>query len=118
MTDVNRPISEIELTFDYYWRVLAGDATHIAPKPEHRFDAKRKWRFDRAWIEQRVAVELDGGVYSNGRHTRGKGFENDAEKLNAAVSDGWRVFRFTRRMLESDPEGCINMVLKAVRNGK
>ena len=48
-----------------------------------------------------VAVEVDGGIYSRGRHVRGSGFERDAEKRNAAVMAGWRVLHFTPRLVKS-----------------
>ena len=61
---------------------------------EYRFHAVRKWRFDFAWPTRKVAVEIEGGSWSHGRHTRGSGFAQDCEKYNAAVLDGWRVLRF------------------------
>ena len=64
-----------------------------APVREHRFHPVRRWRFDYAWPEQRVALEVDGGVWTGGRHTRGAGFIKDMEKLNAATVAGWRVVR-------------------------
>ncbi len=64
-----------------------------APIREHRFHAIRRWRFDYAWPEQRVALEVDGGVWTGGRHTRGAGFIKDMEKLNTATVAGWRVVR-------------------------
>ncbi len=64
-----------------------------APVREHRFHAVRRWRFDYAWPEQRVALEVEGGVWTGGRHTRGAGFVGDMEKYNAAVLAGWRVVR-------------------------
>jgi len=60
---------------------------------EHKFHAKRKWRFDLAWIDDRLAVEIEGGVWTRGRHTRPSGFINDCEKYNTAVIDGWRILR-------------------------
>lgn len=63
------------------------------PVREHRFHAVRRWRFDYAWPEQRVALEVDGGVWTGGRHTRGAGFIKDMEKLNTATVAGWRVVR-------------------------
>lgn len=63
------------------------------PVREHRFHAVRRWRFDYAWPEQRVALEVEGGVWTGGRHTRGAGFLGDVEKYNAAVLAGWRVVR-------------------------
>lgn len=70
------------------------------PVREHRFHPDRKWRFDFAFLDQKVAAECEGAIYVNGRHTRGSGFEKDCEKYNAAMTLGWRVFKFTRRMVE------------------
>ena len=71
------------------------------PAREYRFHPSRRWRFDFAWPIYKVAVEVDGGIYSRGRHVRGSGFERDAEKRNAAVIAGWRVLHFTPRMVRS-----------------
>lgn len=68
---------------------------------EYRFHPTRKWRFDFAWPEQRLACEVEGGVWSGGRHTRGKGFSNDCEKYNEAAVDGWTVIRVTAEQIES-----------------
>lgn len=62
---------------------------------EHRFHDTRKWRFDFADPDALIALEVEGGVHTQGRHTRGKGFLADMEKYNTAVSMGWRVFRTT-----------------------
>lgn len=64
-----------------------------APVTEHKFHPTRRWRFDYAWIEQRVALEVEGGVWTGGRHTRGAGFVKDMEKYNEAVCLGWRIIR-------------------------
>lgn len=71
------------------------------PEREFRFHDTRKWRFDFAWPDQKIAVECEGGAWSGGRHTRGAGFIADCEKYNAAALQGWRVFRFTKDMIDS-----------------
>lgn len=70
------------------------------PQCEFRFAPPRRWRFDFAWPEKRIAVEVDGGSWIAGRHTRGKGFEKDCEKRNAAALDGWRVLHVTTNMVK------------------
>jgi very-short-patch-repair endonuclease len=70
-----------------------------APEAEYRFAVPRRWRFDYAWVEQRVALEVDGSTWTNGRHTRGSGWQRDTEKLNAAASLGWRMLRCTPQQL-------------------
>lgn len=72
---------------------------------EYAFHGERRWRFDFAWPEQRVAVEVEGGIWSNGRHTRGSGFEDDCEKYNEAAVDGWRVLRVTSSMIDEGLDG-------------
>lgn len=62
---------------------------------EHRFDASRKWRFDFAGVSVRIAIEVEGGAFTSGRHTRGRGFIADMEKYNRATVLGWRVLRYT-----------------------
>lgn len=62
---------------------------------EHQFHPKRKWRFDLAIPSVKLAVEIEGAVYSNGRHTRGSGFLKDIEKYNTAAIMGWTLLRFT-----------------------
>ena len=64
------------------------------PETEYRFCDARRWRFDYAWPEQKIAVEQEGGAWSYGRHNRGSGFIKDCEKYNNAVLSGWRVLRY------------------------
>ena len=58
---------------------------------EFTFHPSRRWRFDLCFVDQRLAVEVDGGAFANGRHTRGSGFRNDCEKGAAAAALGYRV---------------------------
>ena len=69
------------------------------PLTEHRFHPIRKWRFDYAWPEHRIALEVEGGVWVGGRHTSGAGFVKDMEKYNEAACLGWRIIRCQPREL-------------------
>ena len=70
------------------------------PILEHRFHPKRRWRFDLAWIDKKLAVEVDGGTWTNGRHVRGKGYQNDCIKYGAAMELGWNIYRCTGDMVK------------------
>lgn len=72
-----------------------------SPVPEWRFHPVRRWRFDYAWVDKKIAVEVDGGAWSRGRHTRGTGFIADMEKSNVANAMGWHVYRFTPQQIKS-----------------
>ncbi|HCE2429449.1 TPA: hypothetical protein NGU10_001498 [Vibrio parahaemolyticus] len=71
------------------------------PEKEYRFHETRRWRFDFAYPEQQLAVEVEGGTWAGGRHTRGSGYEKDCEKYNEAALRGWSVLRFTGSMIKS-----------------
>ena len=69
---------------------------------EHRFHDTRKWRFDYAIPHLRIALEVEGGVWTGGRHTSAKGFLRDMDKYNEAALNGWIVLRCTPKTLWSD----------------
>ena len=71
------------------------------PEREWRFHPTRRFRFDLAWVNEKLAVECEGGTWIQGRHQRGAGFEEDCHKYGEAVLHGWRVLRFTRSMIDS-----------------
>jgi very-short-patch-repair endonuclease len=71
------------------------------PKPQFRFHPTRRWTFDLAWPDRMLAVEVEGGIWTRGRHVRGKGYERDVEKYNAAALLGWKVLRFTTTHVKS-----------------
>lgn len=68
---------------------------------ELRFHPVRKWRFDLAQSGMRLAVEVEGGVWRNGAHSRGKGFTEDCEKYAEALILGWSVLRVTTDQVKS-----------------
>lgn len=107
--------SDLERLFWEQWRRLAPKAP--TPTREWRVCPTRKWRFDFAWPAHRVAVEVEGGVYSEGRHTRGRGFEADCEKYNIAAASGWCVIRLTHGMLTRDPARWVDVIRDAMENG-
>jgi very-short-patch-repair endonuclease len=91
-------MTELEATFAGQLQILG------VPTPEREYHfarhQARQWRFDFAWPERKIAVEVEGGTWTGGAHTRGAHFESDAEKYNAAAALGWRVLRFTTDMVD------------------
>jgi very-short-patch-repair endonuclease len=81
---------------------------------EYYFAKPRRWRFDAAWPDQFVAVEMEGGIWSRGRHTRGVGVRRDMEKYNTAARLGWCVLRFATNDLKDDPVGVVEQVTAAL----
>lgn len=79
---------------DVFCRIIE-QRYNVEVVPEYRFHPVRKWRFDYAIPERHLAIEIDGGVWSYGRHNRASGYMKDMEKFNAAAELGWTVMKFT-----------------------
>lgn len=79
-------------------QMLAGLPAHTT---EWRFHSTRRWRLDFAWPDLKLALEVHGGVHSGGRHTRGKGFTGDRDKMNEAQLLGWIVLEVTPEHIKS-----------------
>ena len=90
-----RQQSALEATFLGLLAMLARDIPD--PRPEFKFALPRKWRFDYAWPDALLAVEIEGGLYKGGRHQTLNGFVDDAEKYEAALLQGWSVYRVPGR---------------------
>lgn len=97
------PTTDAASEFPFYLRLCGSDLPQ--PMRELRFHPTRKWRFDWAWPEQRVALEVDGGRYAlaGGRHAT----DADHEKLNAAAALGWRVLHVSPQAMRRDPGAVI-----------
>lgn len=87
-------MSAIEDTLETHLR-----AYHIDYVREYRFHETRRWRSDFAIIKERILVEIDGGVWIKGGHNTGTGKTRDCMKDDAALRDGWIVYRCTPEMV-------------------
>lgn len=95
---------------------LATRTLGIEVVKEYVFHPTRKWRFDYAIPAWKIALEVEGGVHTGGRHIRPKGFLNDMEKYNAAAVFGWRVLRCVPDQLLS--KKITDMIAEAYNYGK
>ena len=73
----------------------------IECEQEFEFHPKRKWRADFHLVGKKILVEVEGAIWSGGRHTRGKGYIGDMEKYNAATMMGFQVLRFSTDQVKS-----------------
>lgn len=94
--------------------VLCASDLGVECVKEYRFHNTRKWRFDYAIPAHKIALEVEGGVWTGGRHTSPKGFLGDIEKYNTATLLGWRVFRTTPAELYS--RSTLDLIRGAINN--
>ncbi|MDC5019817.1 endonuclease domain-containing protein [Acinetobacter baumannii] len=76
-------------------------ACKIGFEQEYKFHPKRKWRADFLITGTKILIEVEGGIWSGGRHTRGKGYLGDMEKYNSAAMMGFTVLRFSTEQVKS-----------------
>ena len=76
-------------------------AHKISFEQEFQFNADRKWRADFHLIGMGILIEVEGGIWSNGRHTRGKGYLGDMAKYNSAQGLGYQVYRYSTEQVKS-----------------
>jgi very-short-patch-repair endonuclease len=69
------------------------------PEREYRFAPPRRYRADFAYPDKMLLIEVEGGVWVRGAHTRGGHYNSDCEKYNLAAMNGWKVLRFTSNMI-------------------
>ena len=83
------------------------------PEFEFEFHNKRKWRFDAAYPDVKIAIEFEGGVYrkGGGAHQHAKRFLGDMDKYNEAALAGWRVLRVPTHK----PDGLIELLHRAFK---
>jgi very-short-patch-repair endonuclease len=85
---------------------------------EYRFNTARRWRLDFAIPDYKIGVEVEGGMWVRGRHSRPLGYANDCEKYNSAACLGWTVLRYTSDMIRDNPGQILTDVLLIIEGGK
>lgn len=97
------------------WGQLTACRGLSEPVREYRFHPTRKWRFDVAFPDVLVCVEIEGMTPAGGRHQRWGGFRNDVEKYREAALLGWTVLRYTGDDLRTRPVQVVEEVAGFVR---
>lgn len=91
------------------------------PVAQYQFCPTRKWRCDWAFVESRLIVEIEGGLWTGGGHSRGSGVKRDIERSNWMAANDWRLLRFTTNELQERPVQLIEdvaAVLEKLTNQK
>ncbi len=81
--------------------------------PNHpvRLGGRLVARIDIAFVELRIAIEVDGIAYHGDRNR----FQRDRARQNTLVTAGWTVLRFTWEDLTCRPERVVAIIAAAIR---
>ena len=71
-----------------------------APEREVALIPGRRYRWDFVWRTQRIALEVQGGIWRKSGHTTGTGITRDCEKANLAALAGYRTLFVTTDMVD------------------
>jgi very-short-patch-repair endonuclease len=104
--------SRLEDRFLLLWKAAQGPPL----EREYRFDAKRRWRADFACLQAHCLIEVEGGIWIQGRHNRAAGFHADLEKYLEAGLQGWRVFRFGSDQITMENVQRLVLVFQSARS--
>jgi len=101
--------------------MIEGNEDNQLPLPvnrdgkEYRVIPSRRWRFDYAYPQYRIGIEIHGGIWIRGGHTRGSGFIKDREKMNHAAIAGWLVLEFPIITRGTLPHDCVEQIAMAIK---
>ena len=77
------------------------DQNGLKHAKEYKFHDKRKWRFDFAMVDHKIAIEYEGVMSKKSRHKSVTGYTEDCNKYNTAIKCGWKVLRYTAMNIDS-----------------
>ena len=117
---------------EYFFGLLEEAGIPI-PVTEYEFSSRKnkegmykRWRFDYAWPEYGLALEVQGGNFAGGRHSRGGALKQEYQKVNSAAAEGWRIMftipewidtRKTPRGRNNQMTGIIKDLREALHGG-
>ena len=94
-TKIPKKLSTGEELFALNCKVLG-----VEYEREYAFVPGRKFRADFYIPAAKLLVEVEGGTWIAGRHSRGVGMAKDCGKYNLATRLGYRLLRYTTDMVE------------------
>ena len=98
--------SRLEQAFEQY---LINN--NIEYQKEYKFIPNRRFRADFYLEKYRLLIEIEGGMWSNGRHNRGSGYRADCDKYNLATLHGYKLIRFCTEHIKNNDYDVLEQLL-------
>jgi hypothetical protein len=92
---IPKPLNEGEERLAFHLRTEG-----IRFEREYQFAPPRNWKSD-FFIPNKLLVEIEGGLFQNGRHNRASGYIADLEKYNRAAILGFTLLRYTPQQVKA-----------------
>jgi len=89
------------------WPLLRNDALGAKLRRQHPCGS---YILDFAFVEKKLAVELDGNT-----HAIGDGPARDGRRNEWFGGQGWRVLRFSNREVFANPDGVLHAIAAALQ---
>ena len=96
-----RAVKLPEPEHEYRFAAMATGGTGTGVRQRIKASGMKDWRMDFCWPDLMLAIEVEGGGWTNGRHTRGSGFEADIKKYSEAMRLGYTVYRCDGRLIKN-----------------
>ena len=98
--------SDLEESFANYLRLH-----RIEYQREYKFSPKTRHRADFYLPQYNCLIEIEGGIWSGGRHGRGAGYIKDCDKYNLATTLGYKLLRFTTQHVQDSQYDALHKIL-------
>jgi len=101
--------AKLENSFHSHWVLMFGDLPEpVRQHPILNPETNRHFKLDFAWVEEKLAVEIQGGAWGKGGHNTALGQAHDYARHNYLTRIGWRILYFNSPMLK-DTAGCVEL---------
>lgn len=75
----------------------------------------RRYKWDFAFVRERLLIEVQGGVWNGGAHGRPVGITRDMDKLNVATKNGWNTLQFETKMVKNLDDDGLSQAVKTTK---
>jgi very-short-patch-repair endonuclease len=113
-----RERSQRERLEEMLWNRIQDALLPLPVRQFHWAKPERKYRSDFAYPQDRILIEVQGGIWAKnpGRHNRGSGYQSDSARDNLAALKGWKLLRFTEAMIKSRAsDGAVETIRRALQ---
>lgn len=81
---------------------------------QYKYVPGRKFEADFCFVEEKLIIEVDGGIYTRRAHGSIGGIISDMKRTNQASMFGYRVMRYQPSEITKEPQRVIQEITTAL----